>query len=111
MIGNKFIEQSISIIIRVLNILIIMPLVLAIGLVILALCLVNGALFLCLILGTLKMFIPKLPVTFSVDNIIFRIITLCIIAVSSYYLYKILRIYIPKYLSFLGVYMKKTFCF
>jgi hypothetical protein len=88
-----------------------MPLVLAFGIVILALCLVNLALFIALILAILKIFIPKLPVNFGTDNIILRIIIVCILAIISYYLYEFLNSYIPQYLNFLGAYMKKSFAF
>lgn len=111
MIDNKLIYKSISFIIGIINIVAVMPLVLAVGLVILALCVVDLALFIAFILAILKIFIPSLSVNFGVDNIILRIIIVCIVAVMGYYLYKLLNLCIPEYLSFLGIYMKKSFAF
>lgn len=111
MIDNKLIYNSINFIIGILNILIIVPLVLAVGVVIIALCLVELALFVALILLVFKMFIPSLPVHLGVDNIILKIIFVCIIVVMAYYLYKFLNMCIPEYLKFLGPYMKKSFTF
>ena len=111
MIENKFIYKSINFIIGILNIVAVMPLVLAVGLIILALCVVNLVLFIACILAILKIFIPSLPVNFGVDNIILRIIIVSIVVVMGYYLYKLLNLCIPKYLSFLGIYMKKSFAF
>lgn len=111
MIDNKLIDTSINFIIGILNIMIIMPLVLAFGLVILALCLVNIALFIAFVLGVLKIFIPILPVNFGVNNIILKLLIICIIAAAGYYLYKLLNVFIPQYLSFLVIYMKKSFTF
>lgn len=111
MIDNKLIYTIINVIMGILNIIIVMPLLLAFGLVILALCVVDLALFIAFILGVLKIFIPILPVNFGVNNIILKIIIICIIAIVGYYLYKFLSLYVPQYLSFLSVYMKKSFTF
>lgn len=117
MIENRVIYTSINFIIGILNIMIIMPLVLAFGLVILALCLVNLALFIAFVVGFLKILIPSLPVNFilpvdlGLNNIILKFLVVCIVAVLSYYLYKLLSLYVPQYLSFLVIYMKKSFAF
>ncbi|SFJ29303.1 hypothetical protein SAMN02910355_2026 [Terrisporobacter glycolicus] len=111
MIDKKLIYTSINFIIGVLNIIIIMPLVLAFGLVILALCLVNIALFIAFVLGVLKIFIPSLPVNFGVSNILLKLLVICIVAIAGYYLYKLLSVFIPQYLSFVVIYMKKSFTF
>ena len=111
MVDNKLIYTIINVIIGILNIIIVVPLVLAFGLVILALCVVDLALFIAFILGVLKIFIPILPVNFGVNNIILKVIIMFIVAIVGYYLYKFLSLYIPRYLSFLSVYMKKSFTF
>jgi len=108
---NKLIYNSINFIIGILNILIIMPVVLAVGLVIVALCAVDLLLFIAFILAVLKIFIPSMIVNFGVHNTILRIMIVCIVAVMGYYLYKLLNVCIQKYLSFLEIYMKKSFTF
>ncbi|WP_042277415.1 hypothetical protein [[Clostridium] dakarense] len=111
MIENKFIYTCVNIIVGMLNIMIVMTLVISFGFVILALCLVNGALFLTVIFGVLKIFIPSLPVNVGINNIILDFIIVCVAAIMSYYLYKFLSLYVPQYLSFLSIYMKKSFAF
>lgn len=111
MMENKFIYTSINFIIGILNIVAVMPLVLAVGLIILALCVVDLMLLIAFILAILKIFIPSLSVNFEVNNIILRIIIAGILIVMGYYLYKFLKLCILKYLSFLGIYMKKSFLF
>lgn len=115
MIENKLIYTCANFIIGLLNIMIVMPLVLAFGLVILALCLVDLVLFIAFILAVLSIFIPSIPVNIpaniGVNNMIFKILIVCMAAIISYYLYKLLSLYVPQYLSFLGIYMRKSFAF
>ncbi|RDY27753.1 hypothetical protein CHL78_008515 [Romboutsia weinsteinii] len=117
MIENKLIYTIINFIMRMLNIMIIMPLVLSVGLVILALCLVNITLCIAFLLGALKIFIPILPINFALpvnvgaNNIIVKLLIVCIIAILGYYLYQFLHWCVPGYLGFLGDYMKKSFMF
>lgn len=109
MMENKVIYVITHFIIKVLNILVIMPLVLAFGIVIVALCVVDIALFIAAILSVLKIFIPNLPVNLGVDNIILKIATVCICVIMGYYLNKFLSMFIPAYLQFLGSYIKCSF--
>lgn len=115
MIENKLIYTCANFIIAALNIMIIMPLVLAFGLVILALCLVELALFIAFVLAILSIFIPSVPVNIpaniGVNNIIFKLLIVCVTAIISYYLYNFLSLYVPKYLNFLCIYMIKSFAF
>lgn len=111
MIENKFIFRSIYFIMKILNILTMVPLVLAFGLVMLALCIVDLALFLSPISLILNIFIPNLPINVGINNFIFKFIIVVVAVSMGYYLYKKLKVYIPKYLSFTSNYIKKSFVF
>lgn len=111
MVENSLVCKSVNFVVGIFNVIAIVPLVLTIGLVILALCAVDLTLFIACILGILKILIPSLPFNFDVDSIILKIIILGLIAIVGYYVYKFLRICIPVYVSFLDVYLVKSFTF
>lgn len=111
MIENKFIFRSIYFIMKILNILTMVPLVLAFVLVMLTLCIVDLALFLSPISLILNILIPSLAINFGINSFMLKLIAVVIAVFMGCYLYKTLKVYLSKYLSFASNYIKKSFVF
>ncbi|MBW6411347.1 hypothetical protein [Clostridium weizhouense] len=98
-------------IIKIFNILIGVPLVFAVTLVILSICLVDLILLLLPVFFICNIFFQYIVVIVSQNNLGIQFIFTIIGTVMGYYLQRILKIYVPKWFKEVGMYINKSFTF
>lgn len=108
---NKFIKTIIYSLMKIGNILIGIPISLASTIVVLAICLVDLVLSLLPVALILSIFIQEIDMGIGPNNFIVKILAVIIGTAMGYYLYQILKVYVPKYFEFLKMYLRDSFKF